>query len=207
MRRRDIQRYQMFLRVHEFCEERPQLFPAGTVAGEVCGALAKAVSNLEPHVSKYRVRPGEARGRARKDLVDSLAAVRRCLLAADADGLLESIDFPRSCSDRELVLMARAIVHRLQGREQLFDGYGLSLEALPGRIKELETCIARTHDAASDRRADGRAIAAALASGSKAVQRLDVLVDHLHADEAILVEWTGRRRIDTSRPRRKSADS
>ena len=205
MKQASRQRYDVLVRVRDFGATYGQLFPESSLAAQAFAVVTSAVGAIDANDVAETAASVSARATRKQEVRDAL--LERLALVANTVQVLDGADaevkahftVPHSPSDQVLLTTARQCVQRATPLAAEFLAHGMS----SGFLDELNTLINR-FDAAIRNRGMSRgqlvaaraAIQAALATGFKAVNQLDVIVaNHLAANPVALEVWKRGRRI------------
>jgi hypothetical protein len=215
MKRFDVHRYDMLLRVSAFGATHRDLFPASALGGRMFTALASAVRQLNGYVTAEASGDGATRegaiskAAAREALRQALVPIAGTAraLALDTPGLEGKFRLRKRCSDHDLALTARTFIADGTALSRHFVAHGLPgsfVADLRGKLEAFERS-ARDHVAAAETRVIARAgIESAMEAALTALQRLDAVVPNRLRDNPTLhAAWTSARR--TTRMRMASA--
>jgi len=211
MKRFDVHRYDMLLRVSAFGAAHRDLFPASALGGRMFTALGAAVRQLNGYVTTQAAGRGAVREGAVSKSV-SRAALRAALvpiartarvLALDTPGLEGKFHLPASCNDHDLATTARTFAADAATLSRHFVEHGLSaafVADLRGKLEAFERAT-RDHVAATETGVVARAgIESAMEAALTALQRLDAVVPNRLRDNPTLhAAWTSARRMTRMR--------
>jgi hypothetical protein len=211
MKRFDIHRYDMLLRVSAFGATHRDLFPASALGGRMFTALAAAVRQLNGYVTaeasgdgatrEGAISKAAAREALRQTLVPIAGTARA--LALDTPGLEGKFRLRKRCSDHDLAITARTFVADGGALSRHFVEHGMPgsfVADLRGKLDAFERS-ARDHAAAAETRVIARAgIESAMEAALTALQRLDAVVpNRLHDNPTLHAAWTSARRVTRMR--------
>jgi len=196
--------FEMLNRVDHFGRAHTDVFPPGSIGGQLFKALRDALTGLTMRYLGRASRRNQARdgfandGAARDELQARLRALCRTArsLAIGAPEGKRPFRLPRRGGDEGLITAARAMAADARRSKGRFAAYGLHLDDLDRAIAAFERACA---DRVERRRARGAAskdLEAALARAFSIVRRLDAVVTNVLADAVPpLEEWRRARRI------------
>jgi hypothetical protein len=211
MKKFDVHRYDMLVRVSAFGAAHRDLFPAGALGGRMFAALGAAVRRMDGCVTSEASGHGAAREgtlsknaarAALRDALDTIARTARAL-ALDTPGLEGKFRAPVKGSDHDLATTARMYLADAAPLAASFRSHGLPgsfLTDLRGRLDAFEQS-ARDHVAARETRVLAKAgIETAMEAALNALQRLDAIVPNRLRDNPVLrAAWTSARRVTRMR--------
>jgi len=207
MRRFDIHRYDMLVRVNAFGAAHRDLFPANAFGGRTFTALGTAVRQMNGYLTSEGSGHGAARegalskAAARAALRDALESVARTAraLALDTPGLEGKFRMPARFNDHDLATAARVFVADATPLAVGFITHGLPKSFLADLRAQLDAFerAAQAHMAARETRAAARAgIESALEDALTIHQRLDAVVpNRLRDNPTVYAAWTTARRM------------
>lgn len=203
MNREEVLKYESFLKVRDFGSAHAQEFPEGSPARAAFDAGAAAAAKIEAHATAAAQAQAEGKrvkASARAEIAARLASIARTAREASADtpGVAPA-PTPKPTSVVALLSAARAFLKNGQAAMDRLVPLGLP----PTLLTELQAQLDRYEQAA---RTDGQVkaalateragIADALAEGTRALQRLHVIVTNTFARNPVqLAEWKRVRRV------------
>ena len=204
MRKSELLRYEMLLRVCDFGDKHRQRFPDGSMGGKAFRVVEASVAEIDAH-NTARVLSGrgarQARRVARETLVEQLVAIARTARVVSktvpvSDAMVPA---PGRLPDIALLATARAILEESQGSVD-----SLVLLGLPETlVTDLQDLIDRFEQAVNGCRTNRAGVAAsvhgirtAFAQALDACRTLDVVVTNTQKkDPVFLAVWKRDRRV------------
>ena len=196
-------KYETFLKVRDFGSAHAQEFPDGSPARAAFDTVARAAAKIEAHATALAEAQAEGRrvkASARAEIAARLASIARTTREASVDtpGVAPA-PAPKLKSNVALLSAARAFLKNGQAAMDRLVPLGLPptlLTELREQVERFEQA-AKVHGEAKAVHATERAgIADALADGTRALQRLHVIVTNTFARNPVqLAEWKRVRRV------------
>jgi hypothetical protein len=211
MKRFDVHRYDMLLRVSAFGAAHRDLFPASALGGRMFAALGTAVRQLNGCVTAQAAGDGAsregaiskraARAALREALVPIAGTARA--LALDTPGLDGKFRLRQTCSDHDLAITARTFAADAAALSRHFIEHGMPASFVADLRNKLEAFerSARDHVAARETRVvAGAGIESAMEAALTALHRLDAVVpNRLRDNPALHAAWASARRVTRMR--------
>jgi hypothetical protein len=199
---RENRRYQMFVRVRDFCREHAADFSPTSLFSQLLVTLSAIVATLDQHAGSQASSRGSARQgtssreQARAALREDLEAISRTarVMADDIVGLDNKFRLPAVGNDQNLLSSARAFLADAIPLEKQFVAHELPadfLDDLRADIAALEAAIGEQASGQGQSIAAGASIEQAIDDGVVAVRKFEVIIRNKYAhDRAVLAEWT-----------------
>jgi hypothetical protein len=187
-------------RVQDFGAQRPTLFPAAQLAGQLMATVGAVVTELTTHATRQSTSTSQARqgatgkAAARAALRYDLEAINRTAraMAFEITGVNDQFRMPHG-GDQELLIAARAFVVDATALKTDFVRYGMAedfLEDLKADIQVFEQATTVRNQSIEHQRASVAAIDDAMERGLKALKQLDAIMRNvLRNDVGMLTEW------------------
>jgi len=207
MRSNELRRYEMFVRVVKFGDRYRTQLAASPPAKEAMKAIETVVTELGDHVvSKLSTDPLGKRARriARERLWTMLEAFARTAraIAESTPGLEDKFQLPVQGSDQELVAAGRMFARDAEAFKAQFLAHAMPKKFLADLAEAADRLDRATGDRQGERDGNNAAranIMAALAAGSAAVQKLDVIVANMLGDDRVAMQvWQQDRHVGVS---------
>lgn len=206
MKKPEIRRYEMLVRLNEFGATHEERFPGTTGAGRLFAQLGATVADLQSHIVEQAAgisarrataaAKNAARDRLRTTMMRLTRAVR--IVAAAASGIDAATRLPKSRCDQRLIVAARALTQNDMLRHHL------AANNLPTALADDVTPAIDAFDAAavSYTRATASCAAArvsistTMAKALVIAEKLDLVIDRqCESDAVLLAEWKSARHI------------
>ena len=204
MNRDQTLRYETFLKIRDFGSAHPQEFPDGSAAQKAFETVAAAASTIEAHataVAQVQAEGKRVKALARAEIADRLALIARTTREASVDDTpdVEPAPTPKLRTDVALLSAARAFINNGQAAVERLVPLGLAptlLTELQAQVERFEQAARATGHVKALLATERAGIAAALAAGTRAIQRLNVIVTNTFAQNPVqLTEWKRVRRV------------
>jgi hypothetical protein len=198
---KDNRKYQMFVRVRNFCTAHTADFAANSLAAQLIAALVAVIIRLDGLIASQVSGRGAARegtssrGAARAALRDKMEAISRTArtLAQTTPGVDEKFRVPQGSNDRQLIAAARGFAADAAPLSAQFIAHELPadfIDELNADITALEAAISHHTDAVGDHVGARAAIDDAIDEAAGIVRQLDTIVRNKYRnDPAVLAEW------------------
>ncbi len=209
MKKSQIARKNMLVRIREFGEVHQAAFAADSIGGRALVTVAEVLGEIDAHSGTQRGARGEgqpARKSARQVLASRLDAVTRTARAIGqtTPGFDQPFRLSRPATDHVLLTSATVFAVDAEPAKAQFVARGLPATFIDGirtAADELRQAIAVCNASLRQRTAARIGIDEALARGDVAVRELDAVVTNQFAgDPATVGVWQSLRRVP--RPRR-----
>ncbi len=203
-------RYEMFVRVRDFGNSYPALFPAATRGGQTFAAMTAAVAAFDECLQRrviVRVEAGRVKRATCTEVIDYMKALcRTSRQVTRGEAVRNPFVMPVKRSMSALLAAARTFVDEARMRERAFIDFGMP-PAFVGEftrlVERLEMAAAIQNNGRSSRARVQTAIETAICDGMEAARALDVIATNvLRHDPATLAQWRRARRIDGVRSTR-----
>jgi hypothetical protein len=198
---KENRKYQMFVRVRNFCVARTADFAANSLAAQLIAALVAGITRLDDLIGAQSSGRGAARegsssrGAARAALRDTLEAISRTArtLALNTPGLDDKFRVPQESNDQKLIAAARGFARDAAPLAAQFIAHELPsnfIEELNADIAALEAAIDHHTDAVGDHVGARAGIDTAIDEAAGIVRQLDTIIRNKYRnDPAVLAEW------------------
>jgi hypothetical protein len=197
--------FEMLVRVRDFGNTHASLFASSTVAQETFAAVGAAVDELTTTDGRKLAASASKRGSrtntARRTLSDTLTHVSLLAKTLQADGrALPPFELPSSRSDVSLLSAGRQFARDVAPFDAEFSGYGLGAAQITAATAAFASAVSERGASRSEHVAARARIRDLLASATRSVRRLDLILDTaLGHDNVVQAEWTRLRRIEGPR--------
>lgn len=202
-----FRRYEMLLRVKQFCLAQTSHFPENSLGKELFAALSNLVSELEDlgveQVSGLSAARSSTATKAetRKNLTEMMLAINRTAraLAVENPGLENKFPAPRALSDQALLTAARAFAQDAEPLKSQFLRHEMTanfLEQLRTATTAFEQAITQKQTAVGSHRQARVGLDSKIATGLQTVRQLDALIHNKFKGNAVVLsDWTRASRI------------
>jgi hypothetical protein len=198
---RENRKYQMFVRVRNFCTAQANDFAANSLAAQLTAALVAVITRLDDLITTQSSGRGAARGgtssraAARAALRDHMEAISRTArtLARTTPGLDEKFRVPQESNDQHLIAAGRGFARDAAPLAAQFIAHEFPadfIEELNEDIADLEVSIDHHNDAVGDHVSARVGIDTAIDEAAGIVRQLDTIIRNKYRnDPATLAEW------------------
>ncbi|MDX6384019.1 MAG: hypothetical protein QOK48_1592 [Blastocatellia bacterium] len=213
---KENRKYQMFVRVRNFCTAHATGFAANSLASQLIAALIALITTLDGLIAEQVSGQGAARegsstrGAARAALRDNMEAISRTArtLALTIPGLDEKFRVPQASNDQKMIAAARGFARDAAPHSAQFIAHELPADFI-GELNEdiaaLQAAIDQHTDAVGDHVGARAAIDRAIDEASKIVRQLDTIIRNKFRDDpTVLAEWASASHTERD-PKRKPA--
>ena len=202
--------YEALVDVRTLCAKRADIFRGIPVAEKMLAQLDAAVEDAAGGFAAHqsfvtaRRRATVDRRAGRDSMRGALKAIAQTgpVVAIDA-GTAAKFETPKSCSDLQLITIAKDFAARATPLAERFAAHRLPasvLADLPGQIEAQERAIEHQREARRGHKVARQAIVAALKSGAEAMDALECIYMNAFRGAASAVgDWHEARRIGPSR--------
>jgi hypothetical protein len=210
-------RYEMLVRVSDFGDAHPDIFPPESLGGQMFAAVRAAAKALGQHAAAQMSSRGAAAEALRTKIASrarlrtALDAIRRTAraIAIDTPGVESKFHLPGWVGEPALIAAARAFAADAHSISAALLAHGLPttfLDDLDATIVAFEAAI-RDHAAGRAAEATARTgLGVALVEGLTAVQRLDAIVPNLlRENPTTYAGWERVRHVERPPRARNSA--
>ncbi len=208
MTNRQLQRYEMLVRVSEFGGARREQFPESSVAGQAFATVTNAIQQLSDRaVAQLALRREGVRARAaaRAALVEMLESISRTarVVQGDDPSFPNTFHLPERESAQAVLTAARLFARDIELVVKQFVDHAMPETVVADLKRALDTyerTIRRREVGKGEGAAARAAIDATLASAFAAVRRLDVIVSNqMRGDSVTIAEWERDRQVPYTR--------
>jgi ElaB/YqjD/DUF883 family membrane-anchored ribosome-binding protein len=210
---KENRKYQMFVRVRNFCTAHATDFVANSLASQLIAALVALIATLDDLIAEQSSGRGAARegtssrGTARAALRDSMEAISRTARTL-GQGLDEKFRVPHGQNDQVLIGAARGFARDAAPLSAKFIALELPadfIEELNEDIDDLQSAIDQHTDAVGDHVGARAGIDRAIDEASGIVRQLDTIIRNKYRnDPVVLAEWASASHTERD-PKRKPA--
>lgn len=213
---KENRKYQMFVRVRNFCTAHTTDFAANSLAAQLIAALVALITTLDGLIAEQVSGRGAARegsstrGAARAALRDSMEAISRTArtLALTIPGLDEKFRVPQASNDQKLIAAARGFARDAAPHAAQFIAHELPadfIEELNEDIAALQSAIDHHTDGVGDHVGARAGIDRLVDEASQMVRQLDTIIRNKYRnDPVVLAEWASASHTERD-PKRKPA--
>ncbi len=206
----ESRRYQMLVRVRDFCLARAADFGVNSLFAQLLASLTAIIVRIDGLFATQASGMGtaregsESRGAAREALREMMVAIRDTArtMAEDTPGLQNKFRIPPSNNDQQLIVAARSFAADAAPLSAQFIARELPanfIDELNTRIANLERAISHQSSAVGDHVGAGEAVDDALSEGLVMVRSLHPIIKNKYAhDSATLAEWTSASHTERS---------
>ena len=210
--------FEMFVRVANFAEERPDAFAGRTLAGVTAAELKHVIETLTEAATSQTSglssvqRATAERMTARETLRESMHAIARTarVMALDTPGLENKFRLPRSGSDPALLQTARAFAADAAALKDEFLRHEIPatfVEDFKQEIADLERAMGQQNTGRGAHVSATASVESAAERGMNAVRKLDAIVRNKFRDDpATLAAWESARHVESHKPTRKRSN-
>jgi hypothetical protein len=212
---KENRKYQMFVRVRNFCTAHATGFAATSLAAQLIASLIALITTLDGQIAEQVSGQGAARegsstrGAARAALRDTMEAISRTArtLALTIPGLDEKFRVPQASNDQKLIAAARGFARDAAPHAAQFIAHELPadfIEELNEDIAALQAAIDHHTDAVGDHVGARAGIDRLIDEASQIVRQLDTIIrNKFRNDPVVLAEWASASHTERD-PKRKS---
>ena len=198
---KENRKYQMFVRVRNFCQAHTADFVANSLAAQLTAALVAVITRLHGLIGAQSSGRGAARegsssrGAARAALRDNVEAISRTArtLAQNTPGLDDKFRVPQESNDQKLIGAARGFARDAAPLSAQFIAHEMPsdfIEELNADIAALEAAIDHHTDAVGDHVGARAGIDSAIDEAVGIVRQLDTIIRNKYRnDPVVLAEW------------------
>lgn len=201
MKDTERRRYETFLRVREHGASRTTEFPMESLAGELFNGLGRVIEEIDAHTraqasSQGSVMEGStSKAAARDQLRRDMEAISRTAraMAMTVPGLEDKFRSPRSVSDQDLLVRARAFAADALPLKAEFIRRGLPdnfLDELLSDVAEFEQAVNQKMQAREAQVAATAGIDDAIERGVDILRELDAIMRNKYANDPVsMAAW------------------